>query len=332
MKRTELKRKQIRPVFSPLKLPSGETYGVMGNDLLMSRAALANGKPRMLHDGLVNIHVLHVLDLLLAQVRAKDDTAFGTYSITATELWRQFRVKRYPSPREIAALIRGVAGFTTIVETPRHLVSVRWCERAVYDKGEKILVFQLSEQLRPFLLDLKKNFTGLRTRDLLRMRRVYSHQLYAIVTRFEGLYRRTHQISLDELCDALLMPADHAFRRNWKHLWQKVLWPTRADVFANTGLIFDMRPVRDHGRKRGAVVAIAISGIRYAPELVRDLETEDEDAYQLRMLRLAAKQPQRLLRFAPQMPQEGDEETDRHGRARSIFRDGRWQSVHYEDE
>lgn len=243
----------------------------------MSPAALANGARRLVRHGRVPIHARHVLDLLIGQVHAKTDTEFKVCSISATDLYRQFGVARYPTENEAEALVLAVGSYTTTAHVGRMIVSVRWIERAIYDKENGLFSFQLSEQLRPFLLDLKKNYTQLRVRDLLRLRSGYAHQLYAIIMRFAPLtYKTIHKLPLGDFLDALHVPADHKARNDWKELSRDILKPAYVEVASKTALFFTLKPVRQYGRARGPVEAIEISGIRYAPEVLPDMQEADD--------------------------------------------------------
>jgi hypothetical protein len=262
----------------------------MRNDLLMSSAALANGTRRLVRHGKIPIHVRHVLDWLLGHVHAKADTEFKVYSISATDLFRQLGVKRYPSPTEAEQLVQAVGGYTTLARVGRIVVSVHWVERAAFDPDTGVFHFQLSEQLRPFLLDLKRDYSQLRVRDLLRLKSGYSHQLYMIVSRFEPLHRKSHRMPLPEFCDSMHVPSDHKARADWRRLQEKILAPATAEVREKTGLSCTITPLRQHNRKRGDVEAIEITNIAYRPELVEDLEREDDrqsDAYQRKVDRRA---------------------------------------------
>jgi len=274
----------------PLRPPHAETRALLRNDLLMSSLTLTNGARRLVRHGKVPIHVRHVLDLLLGHVHAMKDKEFPVYSISAADLYRHFGVEYCPSQRERENLIAAVAGYVTVVDLGRSLVTVRWVDRTAYDKETATFHFRLSEQLRPFLLDLKKNYTQLRVRDLLRLKTTCGHQLYQIVSRFEPLTRRkVHKLGLAEFLDALHMPADHNARANWKALSRYVLKPARAEIAARTGLFFDLKPAREHSRARGPVVAVELSNIRYNPELVEDMERADDkrfDAYQRKVAQL----------------------------------------------
>jgi len=247
-----------RPVDStPIHTPNSDTHSIMANALLMG------GTNRLVRHGKTPIAVRHVLDLLLGQVFARGDTEFRVHTITATELYRQFGVARYPSPVEIERLVQQIAEFTTVARIERKLISVHWIERAIYDKATATFSFKLSEQLRPFVLGLRGDFTQLCVRDLLRLKSGYSHQLYQIASRFEPLSRRTHRIPLDRFCDALHLPTDHMARTDWRKLSERILRPAQQEVWQKTGLSFCIRPVRVHGRARGPVDAIELSTFSY---------------------------------------------------------------------
>jgi hypothetical protein len=244
------------------------------NDLVMGTLATKEGKIRLVSDGRIPVHTQHVLDILLAQVFSKGDDVFRVYTIGVGEFFRLLGVARHPSPAEIKELVAAAGGFTTLVDFPTALVTVRWMERAVFVKETRLLHFQLSEQLRPFLLSLKGNYTQLRIADLLRLKTASAHQLYCVLARFANLRRKAHHVPIETFCDALHIPADHTFRGKWRLLNKRIIKPAIGEVAARTGMLCKIRPVRLAGGTRGEVCAVELSEIRYEPDVVSDFEEQ----------------------------------------------------------
>lgn len=64
------------------------------------------------------------------------------------------------------------------LETETKLISVRWLDRAIIEKDSGIVKLKLDEYLKPFLLQLKDNFTQYQLERILPMKSQYSIRLY----------------------------------------------------------------------------------------------------------------------------------------------------------
>ncbi|UZS00127.1 replication initiation protein [Chondrinema litorale] len=73
--------------------------------------------------------------------------------------------------------------------------------RVKYERGKGLLLIRLSPDIRPYLFDLKRNFTILNLRHILRMRSKFSKRIYQIVCSKRNL--GTFTIPLDTLKDRL---------------------------------------------------------------------------------------------------------------------------------
>jgi Protein involved in initiation of plasmid replication len=72
-----------------------------------------------------------------------------------------------------------------------------WVSKAIIEKDSGIIEIRLDEDLRPYLLELKKNFTSYSLFYILGMKSKYSIRLYEILKSYE--YKNRARFDIDEL-------------------------------------------------------------------------------------------------------------------------------------
>ena len=97
----------------------------------------------------------------------------------------------------------------------------RWVSKAIIEPGEGIIQVRLDDDLQPYLLGLKKEFTKYALYNILAMNSAHSIRLYEILKSFEnmGYYR----VRLDELRAALNIEGYKDFRDFRRDVLEKAL-------------------------------------------------------------------------------------------------------------
>ena len=120
-----------------------------------------------------------------------------------------------------------------------------WCPTMKYKKGE--LTCKLNEDLKPFLLDLKKNFTKYNLKYVLGFKSAYSIKLYELLKTFE--YVGEKEFLLEELQDIFKVPKSLKVYGDFK---RKTLNVARAEINLKSDLNIEFKEIKK-GKK---VVAI----------------------------------------------------------------------------
>ena len=109
-----------------------------------------------------------------------------------------------------------------------------------YKTGE--VIFEISGQLKPFLMELKKNFTSFDLQNIPRLSSGYSIRLYELLSQYKSIGKRTfHDIGHLQL----MIGSDYD---KYSHFKARVLEPTRKDITKNTNITFDYKELKS-GKK-----------------------------------------------------------------------------------
>jgi plasmid replication initiation protein len=142
---------------------------------------------------------MDILFTLISKIN-NDDPEDKVYAITVRELEEYTRTPiNYQRLREATKEL-GSKTFEQVYNDGSY--DQIWIfSRVKYERGKGLLLIRFSPDIKPYLFDLKRNFTILNLRHILRMRSKFSKRLYQIVCSKRNL--GTFTISLDVLKERL---------------------------------------------------------------------------------------------------------------------------------
>ncbi len=126
------------------------------------------------------------------------------------------------------------------------------------------VIFEISGQLKPFLMQLKKNFTSFDLENIPRLSSGYSIRLYELLCQYKPLGKRTFH-DLDQLQQML----GSAYEK-YSHFKARVLEPTRKDITKNTNITFEYKELKE-GKKVTGLTFLIGDNIPEAPILPKVL-------------------------------------------------------------
>lgn len=187
---------------------------------------------------------------LISQIHP-NDTDFKKYSFSIPEFCRVTGISR-PSGEDYTAFkndIKAIADkslWVTLEDGSEPLL--RWIAKPTIRKDSGTIEVQLDEDMKPFLLELKKNFTAYELIYTLHFRSKYSLRLYELVKSIHfheiEIYNRTYP--LDELKRLL----DAETYEQYRDFRTRVLEPAIKELNKYSDKNIEYRPI-----KRGRSVA-----------------------------------------------------------------------------
>lgn len=209
---------------------------------------------------------------LISEIRP-EDRDFQVYRVTIKELAKYIGVDSNKNVyREIAEATGGMIGRVLEIGSLKEerYLQVGLISSADYKVGEGYVDLSVDPKLRPYLLELKANFTKAYLRDLMAMKSVYSIRLYDLLNQYRKIGKR--EIEIDALKEILGLGKKYKAYKNFK---ARVINSSVKEINERTDLDIDFIE-----RKRGkAVHAIDFvikgkKGFRIAPETYDDSEDQ----------------------------------------------------------
>jgi len=134
-------------------------------------------------------------------------------------------------------------------ENDNSFLMLNWVASAEYKEGEGIVEFEISNKLRPYLLEAQKKFLKYRLENILSLRSSYSIRIYEILKDWFEMYSRYGSkaekiINLKELREILEIPKSYRFNDIKRFILEK----SKKELEAYTDIIFDYEEIKT-GRK-----------------------------------------------------------------------------------
>ena len=171
-----------------------------------------------------------IFSLVIAQMN-KEDLPEQLYHIAINDLEELTNKKiNYQDVRKTAQKL--LTRVCTIVKDNGNLLDITMISDAEYIKGEGYIEIGISPKLRPYLFDLKSNFTRYQLRMFGALRSKYSKRIYKMLSQFKntGIMR----ISVQELKMRLKLldrkTGKEAFAKNWTEFVAKVLEVAKREI------------------------------------------------------------------------------------------------------
>ncbi len=134
-------------------------------------------------------------------------------------------------------------------ENDNSFLMLNWVASAEYKEGEGIVEFEISNKLRPYLLEAQKRFLKYKLENILPLRSSYSIRMYEILKDWLELNKRYGNkaekiISLKDFREILEIPNSYRFN----NIKVQVLNKAKAELEKHTDIIFDYQEIKT-GRK-----------------------------------------------------------------------------------
>lgn len=171
----------------------------------------------------------------------KDDTDFKDYAFNVSEFLKLLDVNSSHKYDEVKKLTESLMKKVLKIydKSTDRLLQVSWISSAEYKKGTVILCFD--PKLKPYLLQLKENFTKFDIRNVIQMRSCYSPRIYELLKQYETIGSRV--LIIKELRQKLgILENEYPKYANLK---QKVILQAQKEINEKTDISFDFEEIKD---------------------------------------------------------------------------------------
>lgn len=177
-----------------------------------------------------------------------DDEDFKPYRISVSELAEFLGVDKGSAYRECKKTTENLLKRVVSIEEPDGLLQVGWVSSAKYIAGLGIVDLRFDPLLKPYLLQLKGNFTSSKFEMLLSFKSQYTIRIYTLLKQYERL--NTREIELEQLRNILGIRLDqYVLYSNFK---KDILESTQKELKIKADLTFEFDEIK-YGRRVGAI-------------------------------------------------------------------------------
>ncbi|OIN84948.1 replication initiation protein [Francisella sp. TX07-6608] len=149
----------------------------LNKDILMSNLMATKGRY------LLTKEEQNLIYLMISQIN-KNDKEFTEYQIHISDLENaELTQKQYGRYREFA---KTLLSKVITIENDKEILSAHWFSNLRYIKGTGIIKAKISDDMRPYLLELKDQFVKAKLPVLLSFNSKYSSRLYMYLKSIHG--------------------------------------------------------------------------------------------------------------------------------------------------
>jgi len=221
---------------------------------------------------------------LISQIEPTDKE-FQLYEFDLKHFCAVCNIEQYAGKNynDLRNAIKSIADKSLWVETTTgEETLLRWIEKPYIDKKNNKVRIRLDEDMKPFLLQLKKNYTYYELVWTLQFKSKYSIRLYELIKsiHYHELEEYEREYPLEEI--QRLLNAEKYKR--WQHLKEKVLEIAVREINLYSDKIVSYEPIKARGSK--AVCGIRLKVKSKSGDDSLKLRVEIEQKYELNQLSL----------------------------------------------
>lgn len=226
--------------------------------------------------------------LLMASLINPKDTDFKFYEIPVRDIAKILNLpkddgsetKRGSIYKELRTIVKDLSGKPIIIREPDGEVTVNWVAsmKVFNSKSNKkgVISFEFSERLKPYLLQLKKEFTTYKLKNIVQLRSSYSIRIYEILKQYEKIGKR--EVSVSDMRYLLGIEEDEY--KLYGDFKRKVLMVAYKEINERTDIKFEFEELKEERRVVGLKFYISPKeGAPKQEELVEHHENEFPDVY-----------------------------------------------------
>jgi plasmid replication initiation protein len=167
------------------------------------------------------------------------DSDFKTYTLPIKEFNKLLGLKGTPKYSELRQTTREMMQKVFEVRINKKVIQVAWLSYVAYNETEGTIDIRFDPFLRPYLLELKKNFTSYKLENIVKLKSTYAIRIYELLKQYEKIQERT--FLLDDLRKMLGAEDIYPAYGNFK---QRVLAPAQKELKKKTDISFEIEEVK----------------------------------------------------------------------------------------
>ena len=212
---------------------------------------------------------------IISQIEPSDDD-FKFYEFKITDFCRITGIEAegniYKALRDN---IESIAKKFVWIESPEgNSVSLRWIDKIQINKTQGLLSIRLDEDLKPYLLNLKSNFTKYELIYALNLKSKYAIRLYEYLKSILYDKRTTYKIKMSIAEFYLIFNSNY---QQFKSFNTRVLQPAYKEINEKTDLIFDYELIKKFKKVEEIKITVSQKPINESMKITAAAEKKSKE-------------------------------------------------------
>lgn len=177
--------------------------------------------------------------LCLASNINPSDSDFQTYKFAIKEFHKLLGLKGTPKYTELRQITKDLMQKVFEIRIDKKVIQVSWLSYVAYNETEGTIDIRFDPFLRPYLLELKREFTSYRLENIVKLNSSYAIRIYELLKQYERLQERTFLLA--DLRKMLGVEDIYPAYGNFK---QRVLLPAQKELKKKTDITFAIEELK----------------------------------------------------------------------------------------
>lgn len=187
----------------------------------------------------LNLIEHRLIALLIAQIK-DTDTEFQTCEISIKDFKTLFYENKGTDYWHFKATVNSICKREVVFEFHQNeTIKTKWLSIAEYLSGYGIIKLRLSENLKPFLLQLKENYTEYKLSNILKFKSLFSFRFYELLKQFQTNKHRI--IAVKELKKIIGIENSKRLYADFK---RRILEIAQKEINSQTDISFDFNEIK----------------------------------------------------------------------------------------
>lgn len=175
---------------------------------------------------------------LISQIH-KDDDDFKMYRLPIQEFSEMLGYRGSPKYTELREITKNLMRKVLEIREGQKLKQLSWVSYVKYDERSGFVSLSFDPRLKPYLLQLKREFTTYRLKNVMELKSSYSIRMYELLKRWQ--YMKEVEIALDDL--RMMVGAADKYHQ-YHNFKKRVLTPAKQEILEKTDIWFKYQEVR----------------------------------------------------------------------------------------
>jgi Initiator Replication protein len=177
--------------------------------------------------------------LCLASNIHPTDSDFKTYTLPIKQFTNLLGLQGTPKYTELRKVTKELMQKVFEVRINKKVIQVAWLSYVAYNESEGTIDIRFDPFLRPYLLELKREFTSYKLENVVKLKSSYAIRIYELLKQYEKIKERIFPLS--ELRNTLGVEEIYPAYGNFK---QRVLIPAQKELKKKTDISFEIEEIK----------------------------------------------------------------------------------------
>lgn len=198
--------------------------------------------------------------LILAMISmiSPEDEDFREYNIKISTLNKVLNLKSKNIYSEVKNITESIMTKVIKIKKPKGVLQINWISSADYNDDLGTVTLKFDPSLKPYLLNIKENYTSTRFGITAKFKSFYTTRIYLLIKQYEKIGKRA--LSIDFLQE--LFPQ----YKLYKDIKRRIILPAQKEICDTSDIKFDIKENK-LGKKVSEVMFYNIKPIRTQGEL-----------------------------------------------------------------